>query len=96
MAIGDFNNDGKQDIASANYGSNNVSIRLGDGAGNFSGTTDVIVGTNPHSVAIGDFNNDGNQDFAAANAISNNVSIRLGDGAGNFSGTTNVGSWQFS
>ena len=64
VAIGDFNNDGKQDFATANSGSNTVSIRLGDGLGGFSGTTNVDVGACPLSVAIGDFNNDGKQDFA--------------------------------
>ncbi|HSE26109.1 MAG TPA: FG-GAP-like repeat-containing protein, partial [Pyrinomonadaceae bacterium] len=90
VAIGDFNNDGKQDFAAANNFSNNVSIRLGDGSGNFSGAPDVSVGLGPVSVAIGDFNNDGKQDFATANNASATVSIRLGDGSGNFSGATNV------
>jgi hypothetical protein len=45
VAIGDFNGDGTADIATANAGSNSdVSIRLGDGAGNFSGSTAVPVG----------------------------------------------------
>jgi hypothetical protein len=91
VAVGDFNNDGKQDIAAANYNSSNtVSIRLGNGAGNFSGTTDVGVGTSPAAVAVGDFNNDGKQDFAAANQLSATVSIRLGDGLGGFTGMTEV------
>ena len=90
VAVGDFNNDGKQDLAAANVYSHNVSIRLGDGLGGFSDTTNIIVGDAPYSVAIGDFNNDGKQDFATANYISNNVSIRLGDGLGGFNGTTNV------
>ena len=90
VAIGDFNNDGKQDLASASYGANAVSIRLGDGSGNFLGSTNVSVGSGPYSVAIGDFNNDGNQDFATANYTSNTVSIRLGDGSGGFSGTTSI------
>jgi hypothetical protein len=90
VAIGDFNNDGRQDIAVANSGPNTVSIRLGGGAGDFTGTTEVSVGDSPFSVAIGDFNNDGRQDIAVADGGSDTVSIRLGDGAGNFSGATEV------
>ena len=39
VAVGDFNNDGDQDIATANNGtgSNSVSIRLGNGLGGFGG-----------------------------------------------------------
>ena len=36
VAVGDFNGDGKQDLAVANVDSNNVSILLGNGAGSFS------------------------------------------------------------
>ena len=90
IAIGDFNGDGKQDMAVANDGSSTVSIRLGNGSGGFSGSTNVPVGSHPLSIAVGDFNGDGKQDFATANHDSNNVSIRLGDGLGGFSGTTSV------
>ncbi len=89
-AVGDFNNDGKQDIAVANTDSNTVSVRLGDGLGGFSGTTEVSVGTSPISVAVADINNDGKQDIAVTNSTANTLSIRLGDGLGGFSGTTNL------
>src|SRR5436190_9369741 len=93
VATGDFNGDGKQDFAAANYGSGSataVSIRLGDGMGGFSGTTEVSVGSGPYSVAVGDFNGDGKQDLAVANlnTIPGVVSIRLEDGSGGFSGPT--------
>lgn len=35
VAVGDFNGDGKLDLAVANGGSNTVSVLLGDGTGNF-------------------------------------------------------------
>jgi hypothetical protein len=36
IVMGDFNNDGRQDVATANAGSNNVSVFLGDGIGGLS------------------------------------------------------------
>ena len=48
-------------------GSDNVSILLGDGTGNFSAPTNFTVGGGPYSVAVGDFNGDGKQDLAVAN-----------------------------
>jgi hypothetical protein len=88
VAVGDFNGDGKQDLAVANQTSNNVSILLGNGAGSFGAATNFGAGTNPWRVAVGDFNGDGRQDLAVANRGSDNVSILLGDGAGHFSGLT--------
>jgi len=88
VVIADFNGDGKQDFATANGTSANVSVRLGDGLGGF--TLPVVpeislgTGNKPRSIAIGDFNIDGIQDFATANLDSSNVSIRLGNGTGGF------------
>jgi len=80
IAIGDFNRDGKQDLAAANYGSGNISIRLGNNAGGFvpAATPEVSADTQPQAVAIGDFNGDGRQDFAAVNNGAASASIRLG------------------
>ena len=44
-----------------------MSVRLNDGSGNFSGTTNVGVGSQPASVAVGDVDGDGDLDFLAAN-----------------------------
>jgi hypothetical protein len=41
VAIGDFNSDGKQDIATANFSAGNVSIRLGDGSGGFNSSSEL-------------------------------------------------------
>jgi FG-GAP-like repeat/Abnormal spindle-like microcephaly-assoc'd, ASPM-SPD-2-Hydin/FG-GAP repeat len=85
VAVGDFNGDGKLDLAVANfYDNDTVSILLGDGTGNFTLASSPTTGDNPYSVAVGDFNGDGKLDLAVANFYSNTVSVLLGDGTGNF------------
>src|SRR2546422_9519020 len=54
VAIGDFNGDSKPDLAVANFGSPNVAILLGDGAGGFSAATNFAAGVAPVSIAVGD------------------------------------------
>jgi hypothetical protein len=75
--IGDFNGDGKPDLAMENGHSNDVSILLGDGTGAFGAATNFAVGSDPVSVAVGDLNGDAKPDLAVANVSSNNVSILL-------------------
>lgn len=89
IAVGDFNNDGKQDIATANSSAGTVSDLLGDGAGNFGVAINSGVNSGAASVAVGDFNGDGNQDLATANSGSANVSVVFGNGTGNFSANVN-------
>jgi VCBS repeat protein/FG-GAP repeat protein len=84
VAVGDFNGDGKLDLAVANDQSNTVSILLGDGTGNLTLASSPVTGNNPTSIAVGDFNGDGKLDLAVANNGGGSVSILLGDGAGNF------------
>ena len=47
VAVGDFNGDGKLDLAVANASSDNVSILLGTGTGSFGAATNFDVGTDP-------------------------------------------------
>src|SRR5713101_4598200 len=43
VGIGDFNNDGKSDLAVANFTSGSISILLGNGTGGFTAATDFIA-----------------------------------------------------
>jgi hypothetical protein len=92
VAVGDFNGDGKLDLAVANAESNTVSILLGDGTGNFTLASSPAAGSEPCSVVVGDFNGDGKLDLAVANlGLFNGASILLGDGTGNFTLASSVG-----
>lgn len=85
FAIGDFNGDGKLDLAvvSVGPGSNDgVCVLLGKGDGTFK--TPVLYDASvPHSfVRAGDFNNDGKLDLAVSDP--GGISILLGNGDGTF------------
>ena len=81
---GDFNGDGRLDLAVANQASNNVSILLGDGAGGFGEPTQVATASAPVAVLTADFNGDGKPDLAIANQGANVVTVLLGKGDATF------------
>src|SRR5438105_4652244 len=93
IAVGDFNGDGRPDLAVANNGSDNLSVLLGKGDGTFQPAVNYVTGTYPFSVypvsiAAGDFNGDSKPDLAVAN-ITGNVSVLLGRGDGTFETVVN-------
>jgi len=89
VAVGDFNADGRPDLAVANVSSHNVSILLGNVGGTFQAAVNYAAGSGPRSVAVGDFNADGRPDLAVANINSANVSILLGNANGTFQAAVN-------
>jgi VCBS repeat-containing protein len=91
VTTGDFNADGKLDLASANRFSDNVSVLLGNGTGGFAAAVNFGADNAPRSVTAGDFNLDGKLDLATANTGSSNLSVLLGDGSGGFAGSVNFG-----
>ncbi|MEH2462372.1 FG-GAP-like repeat-containing protein [Nostoc sp.] len=89
VTVGDFNADGKLDLAVANYSSNTVSVLLGNGTGGFANATNFTVGNNLNSVTVGDFNGDSKLDLAVANLnYYGTVSVLLGNGTGGFNTAT--------
>src|SRR5207247_2025 len=87
LATGDFNRDGRIDLAIANNGSNSITILSGKGDGTFQTAVNFSLGFAPSSVAAGDFNRDGNSDLAVAG--STNLSVFLGNGGGSFGAPLN-------
>jgi hypothetical protein len=93
LAVGDFNGDGKPDLAVANEGDNTVSILLGDGQGGFAPgpRSPLATGPAPVSLAVADFNADGKADLAVASGTVNSANIFFGNGDGSFTAARSVG-----
>jgi Domain of unknown function (DUF4347)/FG-GAP-like repeat len=92
VTVGDFNGDGKIDLATANqtYPNSTVSLLLGDGNGGFGAKTDFAVGKYVFSVISGDFNGDKKLDLVAANFDTNDISLLFGDGKGSFADAVSI------
>ncbi len=98
--IGDFNRDGKLDLAIANRASNFGSILLGRGDGTFDSpiSLDSEEGSGAF-VIVGDFDGDGDDDVAFRQQQSTSVvSVYLSHGDGTFEPATNfpVGDYPYS
>jgi hypothetical protein len=84
LVAGDFNGDGRPDLAVPNFHQNNVSVLLNNGSGGFGSAVNYAVGFNPTGVTVGDFNDDGHLDFATSDRGTSDASVVLGNGLGGF------------
>ena len=76
VAVGDFDGDGVGDIATANMGSDNVTMLLGSRSGlRPARGSPFAVGRGPGAIALGDLNGDGRADIVTGNQGSGNVSV---------------------
>jgi len=82
LAAGDFNGDGKLDLAVLLSNTDSVLILLGNGDGTFQTGVTVPLPGGPISATVGDFNGDGNLDLAVGAFYG--ISILLGNGDGTF------------
>ena len=80
MAVGDFNNDGNDDVVVALLNANVVSVFIADGTGGFNPRILVnIGGLAPNDVETTDFNGDGFDDFVVSNSGTFTMSVNLFD-----------------
>jgi Bacterial Ig-like domain (group 3)/FG-GAP-like repeat len=89
IASGDFNDDGKLDIAVSSGNDNTVTVLLGNGSGALTVLPSAIsVGRYPDALRSGDFNGDGYTDLAVANYNDGTVTTLLNNKNGTFTPTT--------
>jgi hypothetical protein len=88
VAVGDFNNDGREDLAMTEQIGGIVTVALGRGDGSFeaAGGTPPMISDFPESIVVADFNADGKEDLAIGGSTSpHKLAILLGAGDGTFS-----------
>jgi Bacterial Ig-like domain/FG-GAP-like repeat len=90
--VGDFNNDGKIDIATSNTSSATVSILLGNGDGTFGPQQSVAVGSLTHGIAALDVDGDADIDLVTATEVGNTMSMLINNGSGVFAAAPNFDS----
>jgi hypothetical protein len=100
LAAGDFNGDGKLDLAVVvntldGGAADEVLVFLGNGDGSFQAPKTYAVGVGASAIVVGDFNGDGRLDLVTANSGTDplengSLSVLLGNGDGTFSAATSI------
>lgn len=84
IVAGDFNGDGRLDLAVVNNLDDAVSVLLGNGDGTFDLAGNYAVGMAPAAIVAGNFTDDGHLDLAVLDEGDPAVTVLLGNGDGTF------------
>ena len=77
VALGDFDGDGKLDVAASNIDRGMVSLLHGNGDGSFGAPVDIPMGPEPVSLAVADFDGDGLADVAVTSLADHAIRVLL-------------------
>jgi hypothetical protein len=89
VTTGDFNHDGRQDLAVANQTDGTVSVLLGNGDGTFGPHTDFTAGSGPVGIVAAAVNG-ANLDLVVADQTGNDLSVLLGNTDGTFTAPISI------
>jgi hypothetical protein len=84
VVSGDFNEDGRPDLAVTDNLWNVVQILINDGNGHFSLGSQASTFESPSQIITGNFNGDSHLDLAVLNQSTSSLTILLGNGDGTF------------
>jgi hypothetical protein len=90
VRAGDFDEDGKVDLALAQPYDNAVGILKGDGAGHFTVAATVAAGAFPTTLEVADVDRDGHFDVVFASLTGNTAGVLFGTGTGAFAAPVGV------
>ena len=95
LVLGDFNNDGREDIAAVDGSEETLYVLLGNGTGTFQSATGKKILGFPTSIAAGALAGGKNLDLVTADIAIGEVSVLLGNGSGGFGSPANypAGTW---
>jgi len=82
VAVGNMNNDQRQDVITMSPAADTVSVYMALAAGGFTSGVSFPGGNDIQGIVVGDFNRDNNLDVVTANGDDDTLSLLLGDGLG--------------
>jgi hypothetical protein len=89
ITSGDFNNDGRVDLAAGDVSHSDLVMLLGNGDGTLKPPVTFHLSAAPYYLTANDFNRDGKLDLGTVNPYAANISILFGKGDGSFEPAVN-------